>query len=158
MSQLAASATSVDGDVGPDGANMYRVWGSSSGLEVTSRNGDDDKGSTDRALFVAERGDGQVLGLCCVKRGEGEHDSPSVECPVFSIWRMSVHESARGAKVGARLMSAAEEWARLRGGRKMTLVTGNSIASLFYKRIGYQTVNFWGIRHEKDLVVKSPTY
>lgn len=149
MTNLAASATAPDGDMGPDGCNLHKEWGVAIGANETQAT------VVDRALFVAENEEGEVVGLCCVKRGIGDKDIPAVDFPVFSIWRMSVSEKARRLKVGSRLMSACEDWAVARGGNKMTLVTGNSFASSFYKNIGYATINFWGIRHEKNLVVKS---
>lgn len=151
MASLARGAVSAEGDIGPGGCNLYKTWGQGAGESV--------EGSgvvhapVDKALFVAENEKGDVVGLCCVKRGIGEKDTPSADDSVFSIWRMSVAESARGNKVGSKLMSRCEDWAREKGGTKMTLVTGNSFASIFYKNIGYSTINFWGIRHEKTLVV-----
>lgn len=145
MATLANHAISIDGDMGPDGANLHRFWGS---------NGDKER--EDRAMFIAESRDGItgaviVVGVCCVKRGEDEKVIPQAGYPVFSIWRMSVDERFRGFKIGTRLMCTAEEWARSKGGKRITLITGNSIASKFYQSIGYKTINFWKIRHEKEL-------
>ena len=148
MEKLADHATSPNGDMGPDGANLDRFWGS---------NGEGER--DDRAIYIAESRDRvtgvvAVVGVCCVKRGEDEKDIPPAGYPVFSIWRMSVDERVRGTKIGTRLMSAAEDWARGKGGGKMTLITGNSIASKFYRSIGYKTINFWKLRHEKELSVE----
>merc|ERR1711937_342506 len=81
-----------------------------------------------------------LVGCCGVKRGTDEQKD--VEDPektdVFSVWRLSVSEDARGEGLGRKLMDHVEEWARLRGGKKMQLFTGNPAASKFYKS--------WGIR------------
>ena len=167
MAKLGAEATAPGGDVGPEGSNLYKIWG---GKEVkedvearSNKNSESNDnvqgientvtmGIVDRALFVAESAEGKVLGLCCVKRGQGDKDIPEPDYPIFSIWRMSVDESARGLGVGRAVLTACEEWARSRGGHKMTLVTGNKIAARFYVSCGYATVDYWGIRHDKTLV------
>ena len=146
MTKLSQQAMSPDGDIGPDGCNLGKVWCGS------DNEGDDDMNTVDRALFVAENKDDEVVGLCCVKRGQGENDVPPSDYPIFSIWRMSVDEKARRFGVGRRLMEACEHWAKDKGGTKMTLVTGNSIAANFYKRVGYSKIDFWGIRHDKSLI------
>jgi ribosomal protein S18 acetylase RimI-like enzyme len=155
FANLAAHVTSLEGDFGPDGVNIEKNYM---------------KG--DRIMFVAElrsavaaqvplsndtlnssSTDGAILGCCCVYRGTSDNVNdvaPDSET-VFSVSRVSVDQTARGRKVGTKLMTSAEEWARSKGATKMHLVTGNPIASTFYQRLNYKTVGFMGMVHEKDL-------
>ena len=94
---------------------------------------------------------GCVLGFCGVKRGTSEtEDVEDTKVDVWSIWRLSVSEDARGTGLGKGLMSRSEEWARTNGGRKIVLYTGNDAASKFYQKIGYAKTS--SFRHEKKLV------
>ncbi len=155
FANLAAHVTSPEGDFGPDGVHIEKNYM---------------KG--DRIMFVAElrstvadgvplsndtlKGgstDGAILGCCCVFRGTSDNVNdvaPDSET-VFSVSRVSVDKTARNRKVGTKLMTAAEDWARSKGATKMHLVTGNPIASIFYQRLNYKTVGFMGAVHEKDL-------
>ena len=146
MMNLANQATSIDGDMGPNGINLNKVWG--------NNNNEND----DRIMFVAERNDGitnEIIGVCCIKRGEHENDIPPTGYPIYSIWRMSVDDRVRRCKVGSLLMLKAEEWAKSKGGKKITLMTGNSMASKFYQSLGYKTIGIWKIRHEKELIIRN---
>ena len=53
---------------------------------------------------------------------------------------IAVREEERGAGIGARLMAAAEDWARERGAEFATLDMSarNERAAAFYRRLGYE--------------------
>ena len=89
--------------------------------------------------------------MCGVKRGTDEHADVTdpTATATFSVWRVSVTERARGGGVGRKLMTAAEDWAREQGGTKMQLYTGNPVASLFYRKLGYAKVSSFA--HTKQL-------
>ena len=139
------------GGIGPDGMALINTWRH------------DPAGSVDRdcRMFVAVREDTDtangerdtkppthaVLGLVGVKRGmdtrEFPIDASQEDYSVFSIWKMSVSEDARGLGLGRRLMAAAEQWAKGRPNAEvMRLYTGNSIAAKFYtsEKIGYEEI------------------
>jgi GNAT superfamily N-acetyltransferase len=117
MECLERDATSDEGDVGPDGANLAAHW--------CSRDG--------REMLVATLGsEDVVVGCCGVIRGTDERRPAPDGCDVCSVWRVSVVESARRRGVGMALMGAAEDWARAQGCGRMRLVTGNPVAATFY--------------------------
>jgi GNAT superfamily N-acetyltransferase len=88
----------------------------------------------DREVFVAHVG-GDVVGLVTV--AERLHFTGEIDAYVGELVVKATHER-RG--VGTLLMGVAEEWARRRGLRCITLETGaaNGIARAFYARCGYQ--------------------
>ncbi|MEV6489774.1 GNAT family N-acetyltransferase [Actinoplanes sp. NPDC051633] len=88
----------------------------------------------DQAVFVAEVG-GDVVGLVTV--AERMHFTGEIDAYVGELVVKCTHER-RG--VGRLMMNAAEEWARRRGLRYLTLETGaaNRPARAFYDRCGYQ--------------------
>lgn len=122
LDRLAAKATAAGGDIGVNGSNISAHWGN----------------MVDRRMFVAELR-GEVVGCCGVKLGIRE-GGPELPLPTTdatpdacsSVWRVSVSQRARRHGVGKVLMEAAEAWAVQAGSTRMLLVTGNSIASLFY--------------------------
>ena len=139
------------GGIGPDGMALINTWHH------------DPAGSVDRdcRMFVAVREDTDtadserdtkppthvVLGLVGVKRGMDSREFPidasQEDYSVFSIWKMSVSEDARGLGLGRRLMAAAEQWAKGRpNAQVMRLYTGNPIAAKFYtsEKIGYEEI------------------
>jgi GNAT superfamily N-acetyltransferase len=138
------------GGMGPDGMGLIQTWYH------------DATGNIDRdcRMFVAVRedagtADGErdtppthvVLGLVGVKRGmdskEFPTDASKEDYAVFSIWRMSVSEDARGLGLGCKLMTAAEQWAKGRpNAQVMRLYTGNPIAAKFYtsEKVGYREI------------------
>jgi ribosomal protein S18 acetylase RimI-like enzyme len=88
-----------------------------------------------------------VLGLVGVKRGmdskEFPTDASKEDYSVFSIWKLSVSDDARGLGLGRRLMTAAEQWVKGRpNAQVMRLYTGNPIAAKFYTsaKIGYEEI------------------
>lgn len=104
--------------------------------------------SSDSAVFVAEdrAASGHVLGFVTV--GERTHFSGAVDGYVGELVVAPDHER-RGA--GRALMTAAENWARDRGLRHLTLETGaaNHPARCFYAALGYQEED---VRLTKGLV------
>ena len=141
MTKLKDHATSEEGDVGPNGANLAIRW----------------MDKSDRVMLVAEYDEiaskeQRVVGCCGVKIGTHE-SKHGPESDVGSVWRVSVDPSARNLGVGKVLMAEAERWiSDSSNGRcctKMQLVTGNRIAAQFYKTLGYEKINW--ILHALDL-------
>jgi ribosomal protein S18 acetylase RimI-like enzyme len=130
MKEYEQQAFAVEGDVGPNGCNLMGHWGD---------DGDSNNGCKRMLIAVNNHSDEAVLGCCGVKRGvsEGIDIEDETATDVFSIWRLSVSEDARGMGLGRLLMNEAEEWAKENGGTKMILYTGNPAASAFYQKIGY---------------------
>ncbi|WP_308121175.1 GNAT family N-acetyltransferase [Paractinoplanes bogorensis] len=94
-----------------------------------------DKAAADgQDVFVAVAGDA-VVGLVTVT--ERRHFAGEIDAYVGELVVRADHEH-RG--VGTLLMAEAEEWARQRGLRHLTLDTGaaNHGARAFYARRGYQ--------------------
>ena len=70
---------------------------------------------------------GKPVGVCrATERGDGE----------WLIGRIAVVKECRGRGVGAALVSAAEEFVSLRGGRS-AVIHAQTRARGFYERIGY---------------------
>lgn len=85
-------------------------------------------------VFVAEHGDGRVIGWLHVA------STPHlVDEDVAEILGLVVAPSMRGAGIGARLMRAAEAWARSRGVRCLRVRSRmeRTRAHRFYHRDGY---------------------
>lgn len=103
----------------------------------------------DREVYVADVS-GDVVGLVTV--AERRHFAGVVDAYVGELVVKATHER-RG--VGTLLMDAAEEWARHRGLRHLTLETGaaNGPARAFYARCGYQEED---VRLTKPLDRSSP--
>jgi aminoglycoside 6'-N-acetyltransferase I len=97
-----------------------------------------------RAVFVAVDGE-QLVGL--VTLAEQRHFTGEVDAYVGEL-AVSAGYERRG--VGRLLMDAAENWARARGLRFVTLQTGaaNETARAFYARCGYREED---VRLTKDL-------
>lgn len=113
----------------------------------------------DRQMYAAVRRDSgqpKVVGCIGVKLGVDEKSVESrTECTVCTVWRMSVDGDSRRMGVGAKLMQAAEAWASSQGIRKLQLITGNPIASVFYiNKCGFRKLGWLealGPWYEKDL-------
>jgi GNAT superfamily N-acetyltransferase len=90
--------------------------------------------------LVAEL-DGRVVGCVCVRMKHTcyREASKGVEEPAgeASVWRLSVHTSARKHGVGRALMAAAEAFAVEHRAKYMSLITGNEQSRKFYQRLGY---------------------
>ncbi|WP_344495411.1 GNAT family N-acetyltransferase [Nonomuraea monospora] len=86
------------------------------------------------AVFVAVAG-GEVVGLVSVNTHR--HFTGPVEAYIGEL--VVAPHAVRGG-VGRRLLGAAEEWARGRGVRHLTLETaaGNATARRFYAAVGYR--------------------
>lgn len=125
MKEYAKHATSSEGDVGPDGANLMGYWGN----------------KTDRCMLVATLTDDPetVVGSVAVKKGM-EYSDEEPEATVGSIWRMSVSPSVRRKGLGHKLMQSAESIAKTEYEcTSMGLWTGNVVAAQFYcKKCGFR--------------------
>lgn len=86
------------------------------------------------AFFVAADAAGAVIGFISVERSS--HFSGEQEA---CVGELVVAEAAEGRGIGRRLVAEAEEWARQRGYRTLTLITGaaNTPARHFYERLGF---------------------
>ncbi|HEY7835521.1 MAG TPA: GNAT family N-acetyltransferase [Ktedonobacterales bacterium] len=86
------------------------------------------------AVLVAEEATGQILGFVAVA-----HEVHFTGDEQAYVGELVVARHAEGHGAGRALMSAAEEWARARGYRFVTLDTGaaNVGARAFYARLGY---------------------
>ena len=89
-----------------------------------------------REVFVAANGE-QVLGWVAVSL----HD-PFVEGPGAHLDGLVVDQSVRSTGIGARLLAAAEAWARERNCNEMHLHSNviRNRAHAFYRRHGYATL------------------
>ena len=157
---MARKMTSPDGDFGVDGENIERNYFADHSdrimmvavLTTTADSPSGESGGNSASVTVSVSG--RVVGCLCVKRGTSEslseiaHESETV----FTVNRVSVDASARNLKVGTKLMNEAEKWAKARGATKMSLHTGNPIASKFYVKLNYEKIGFFGVLHEKDLI------
>lgn len=92
-------------------------------------------------FLVAENERGEILGCVAVVAKHTLYKEARPGVPVAageaSIWRLSVHPSARRLGVGRRLMAEGEAWARANGCHHISLVTGNGDSQRFYTRLGY---------------------
>ena len=91
-------------------------------------------GTDDHEVFVAHLGE-DVVGLVTV--AERRHFTGEIDAYVGELVVKAGHERHG---VGTLLMDAAEEWARRRGRRHLTLETGaaNGAARAFYARCGFR--------------------
>jgi GNAT superfamily N-acetyltransferase len=91
--------------------------------------------ASQHAVFVAETGKDEVIGWLHVSR------QPLLEVEIRAeVNGLVVDEGRRSAGAGARLLAAAEEWARKHGCKGMS-VRSNVIrerAHKFYERNGYE--------------------
>ncbi|WP_170153813.1 GNAT family N-acetyltransferase [Actinoplanes italicus] len=94
----------------------------------------DNAAADGRDVFVASAG-GEVVGLVTV--AERTHFTGEVDAYVGEL---VVHAAHERHGVGTLLMNAAEDWARRRGLRHVTLETGaaNRVARAFYGSRGYR--------------------
>jgi GNAT superfamily N-acetyltransferase len=96
-----------------------------------------------RALVATRATD--VVGLLTVHlRNTLNHESP-----IAQITLLVVDEAIRSRGAGRALVEAAEEWARARGSRRITVTTAlaRSGAHAFYEKVGYAHT---GRRYGKD--------
>ena len=109
-----------------------------------------------RAFFVVEDAPApqpdapppRLLGMIGVRecpQGSGRlrprrHARQAATTTTASIWRLTVAEHARGAGLGARLLGAAEAFARDAGFERVVLQTSNPVAVRFYERRGYAKI------------------
>lgn len=71
--------------------------------------------------------DGEVAGLVGVRFGEP-----------WELHNLHVHPDRRGQGIGARLVTAVEEFARLTGSLRLGVGVDNHDARRLYQRLGYQ--------------------
>ena len=82
-------------------------------------------------LAVAER-EGEIVGYCL----GFDHFAFFANGRVAWVEEITVRSDARRQRIGARLMAAFEEWARLRGAKLISLATRR--AASFYTALGYE--------------------
>ena len=99
-----------------------------------------------KGVLVAEDGEGRRLGFIHVSEEDDYYGGPCGH-----IGDIVVAPEARGRGVGTALLAAAEDWARARGYRLITLnvFLDNAGARRVYERAGYRPET---IRHVKPLV------
>ena len=138
MERLAQEALAPDGDVGPDGKNLHKIWMKNDRkmiVAVTNSKADNPEHET-------------VIGCVAVKRGCDETTDAAVTDHRFAIFRWSVDENCRGSGVGKALVIAAEEFARQNAGTELWATTANPISSLSLKKMGFVTTfSFFGYCH-----------
>ncbi len=116
-------------------AALATQLGYPSTLDQLKRRWERVRSEPDRAVFVAERAAGAVIGWVDV---HGVHGLSAD--PYAGIGGLVVDDAWRGHGVGRVLMAAAEQWAREQGYPEMRLrsnVTRHA-AHAFYARLGYQ--------------------
>jgi GNAT superfamily N-acetyltransferase len=89
------------------------------------------------STLIACAGDGRRLGYIHLRPGkDGVTDEP---CGYISL--VATTKDAEGSGVARRLMAAAEDWARGRGYRLLSLdvFADNRRAVDFYRRVGFKT-------------------
>jgi ribosomal protein S18 acetylase RimI-like enzyme len=107
--------------------------------------------ASETASFIAEDETAQRLGFVHV---EAVTESVTLE-PSAYVTVLAVVEAAEGQGAGAKLMRAAEDWARQQGFRLICLdvFANNRRARDFYARQGYQDDS---LRLTKPLSIESP--
>ncbi len=90
------------------------------------------------ALFVARDGD-RLVGMAICETDEGRSATWPYPRRLMHVVDLVVLPEARGARVGERLMAAAEAEARARGYEAVDLMVAgpNDGARRFYERLGY---------------------
>lgn len=88
-----------------------------------------------QALVVAKDDDDLIVGMAVISLVQ---KASNLEARVDEV---VVDESARGQKLGEKLMQASEEWAKQQGADFMELTTRASreAANHLYKQLGYET-------------------
>ena len=104
--------------------------GVSEELEYDGRDGD-------AVQVLAVRDDGVPLGTARLLYGPGAADRTGGDPGVGSLGRLAVAAAARGLGIGAALVRAVEDAARVRGLAAMDL-HAQSYALGFYERLGYE--------------------
>lgn len=142
MERLAQDALAPDGDVGPDGKNLHKIWMKSDRkMIVAVTNAHDNQEESE-----------MVIGCVAVKRGCNETTDALVTDHQFAIFRWSVDEQWRGLGVGKALVIAAEEFAKQNAGTELWATTANPISSLSLKKMGFaSTYSSFGYCHCKKL-------
>ena len=148
---MARNAIKANGDVGPNGQNLFDHWC---------------EDSNNRCLLVGEQNclgkdekKYNIVGCIVVIRGTDTRNNPMVnkEETTFSVWKMSVADEYRRQGIGRRLLDDAENWAKNNGCKKMKMITANPIASKFYQKQGYKPVHsnilfsWLGCWYDKDI-------
>ena len=152
FARMAKKAIKDNGDVGPDGKNLFTHWC-------------EDKDN--RCLLVAEKNSiasdvvtqSEVVGCIAVVRGTSNEVTAKVSSneETFSVWKMSVADEFRRSGIGGKLLKAGEEWAVEHGCQQLRMITANPVASRFYQSHGYQLISsnrlsqYFGGWHEKQM-------
>jgi GNAT superfamily N-acetyltransferase len=95
----------------------------------------------DAALLVAIAG-GQLVGLAEVYARQDEPDPARVAYKYGYLQSLMVREDFRRRGIGARLLDAAQRWAKAKGAAEMRLETWEFVGDPreFYERNGYHTL------------------
>ena len=160
FTEFGKQETSVEGNMGPDGANLEKFW---------CHDEENVQMLIAELTFQDPNTKPLLVGSIGIKRGYGRYDSSEYSKDknetIFSITKMSVDVNYRRYSIGGKLLSAAEEWARQAGAKKLRAGTMNPIASRFYLKHGYEWLDWswwdWivfkyvgsmsGKSHEKNL-------
>ncbi|MEO6997150.1 MAG: GNAT family N-acetyltransferase [Terracoccus sp.] len=80
-------------------------------------------------LFVSTDTDDRAIGFIRIERLDGQ----------AHIEQVSVHPAQAGHRIGAQLMTVAQEWARAQGGDRLTLTTFRDVLwnGPYYERLGW---------------------
>ena len=95
------------------------------------------------AVFVAERGDAEVVGVVTVRIYETPLDPAMVPRRRAHVETLVVGRQHRRRGIGRDLMSEAAGWARRHGAVELVLTVwdGNREAEAFYQRLGYRPLS-----------------
>lgn len=93
------------------------------------------------ALYIAERA-GHVVGLAEVELKRDEEHPATVSYTYGYLQSLMVADGQRRSGVGARLVTAAQEWARVHGATELRLSVWEFPAGplAFYEALGYTTL------------------
>jgi aminoglycoside 6'-N-acetyltransferase I len=113
-----------------------RLWPDAP-LEFLDFDLDDKLADPDYAVFVASRGDEDVIAF--IEAGLRKYAEGCESSPVGYIEAWYVDEQGRGQKVGRDLIRAAEQWAREKGCTEMASDTWleNEASIAAHLRLGY---------------------
>ena len=144
---MAKQAIQDNGDVGPNGKNLFKYW-----CEYKEK----------RFMLVAEKdvfaGDPSFPSKVVVRgTNSGVIFAADSTEETFPVWKMSVAAESRRIGTGARLLQEEEEWVVAHGRKRMRMNTANPIGSRFYQYHGCELMcvnrlaGWFGGWHEKQM-------